>query len=315
MTDALPPIPETAPPEVLDFNRQIADATRDLPKAWDVGAPLMRKAREEGKSVFGELIRSERAEEIVADTEQGPIDIRVIRPAGESRGVFVHIHGGGFVVGGNHHHDPMLVRFADSTRLTVASVDYRLAPEDPYPAGPDDCEAGARWLVDHAPEHLGAEVMAIGGESAGATLSVLTMLRLRDRHGLAPFRVALLPYGVYDLRLTPSAKAFGDQPLVINAPLCRWFGEQYAGGHPLDDPDVSPLFADLHDLPPAMFVVGDTDPLLDDSLFMAARWRAAGNLAKLQVWPGAIHAWDYFDTDYGHAARAHMHAFVDSMLP
>lgn len=315
MTDTLlPPVPATAPSEVLEFNRQIEESTRDLPKAWDVGPAAMRRGREEGKSVFGELIRSDRAEDHVADTALGPIGVRVIHPRGEARGVFVHIHGGGFVVGSNHHHDPMLERLADATGLTVASVNYRLAPEDPYPAGPDDCEAGTRWVVEHASERFGSDVVAIGGESAGASLAVVTIIRLRDRHGIMPFRAALLPYGLYDHRLTPSVRAFGERSLVLNTPLCKWFTENYVGGAALDHPDLSPIFADLSDLPPAMFTVGDTDPLLDDSLFMAARWESAGNRAVLEVWPGAIHAWDYFDTDYGEAVRTHMHAFVNANL-
>lgn len=310
----LPEIPAEAPAEVLEFNRQIEVTTSDLPKLWDVGAPAARQAREEGRSFMGPLVLSERAEKLKADTIVGPVDVRVFRPTGESRGVFIHIHGGGFVLGGNHHHDPMLHRLADATGLTVASVNYRLAPEDPYPAGPDDCEAGALWLVEHAAEQFGAEVVAIGGESAGASLSVVTLLRLRDRHGLTPFKVALLPYGVYDIRGTPSVRSFGDRSLIINTPITDWFTAQYVKPEQQDDPDVSPLFADLAGMPPAMFVVGDTDPLVDDSMFMAARWRAAGSRAELEVWPGAIHAFDYFDTDYGRAARTRMHAFVNSVL-
>jgi len=264
--------------------------------------------------VFGPMLRSDRAENHIADTEMGPIGIRVTPPREEAHGVFVHIHGGGFVVGANHHHDPMLERLADATNLIVASVDYRLAPEDPYPAGPDDCEAGTRWLIDNAAERFGSEVVAIGGESAGASLAVVTILRLRDRHGLAPFKAALLPYGLYDHRLTPSVRSFGERPLIIDTLLCEWFTAQYTGGQQLDDPDVSPIFGRLHDMPPAMFLVGDQDPLLDDTLFMAARWKAAGNDAVLEVWPGAPHAWDYFDTDYARAARARMYDFLNMRL-
>jgi acetyl esterase/lipase len=310
----VPDIPATAPPEVLEFNQQIEDTFRDLPKMWDVGAVAARQAREEGRSIFGPLQLSERAETVTADTVTGPIGIRVIRPSGERRGLFIHIHGGGWVLGGNHHHDPMLVRLADATGLVVASLDYRLAPEHPYPAGPDDCEAGTVWLVRHAAERFGVDVVAIGGESAGASLSVVTMLRLRDRHGLNPFRVALLPYGAYDLRHTPSVRAFGDRPLILSTPIVDWFRDQYTQGADVEDPDLSSIFADLTGMPPALMIVGDLDPLIDDSVFMAARWRLAGSRAEVDIWPGAIHAFDYFDTDYGRAARARMHGFVNAML-
>jgi acetyl esterase/lipase len=310
----IPDIPEEAPPEVLAFNQQIEDTLRQLPALWDVGAEAARQAREEGRSIFGPMHLSERAEVMTADTALGPIEVRVIRPSGEARGLFVHIHGGGWVLGGNHHHDPMLVNLADATNLVVASVDYRLAPEHPYPAGPDDCEAGTVWLVRHAAERFGVDVVAIGGESAGASLSVVTMLRLRDRHGLNPFRVALLPYGAYDLRHTPSVRAFGDRPLILSTPIVDWFRDQYTQGADVEDPDLSSIFADLTGMPPALMIVGDLDPLIDDSVFMAARWRLAGSRAEVDIWPGAIHAFDYFDTDYGRAARARMHGFVNAML-
>jgi acetyl esterase/lipase len=303
----LPPVPTEAPPEVLAFNREIEAATRGLPGPWETDLVEWRRSFDPG-------VRSERAHDHIADTDLGPIGIRVIHPASTAQGVFVHIHGGGFVVGSNDQFDLLLERLADATSLTVASVNYRLAPEDPYPAGPDDCEAGTRWLIDNAADRLGSEVVAIGGESAGASLAVVTMIRLRDRHGLMPFRVALLPYGVYDHRLTPSARTLGERSLIIDAPLLRWFTEQYLNDVDPSDADVSPIFAGLTGLPPAIFVVGDLDPLLDDTLFMAARWKAAGNPTTLEVWPGAVHAWDHLDTDYARAARARMHRTLRDIL-
>jgi acetyl esterase len=309
----MPAIPATAPADVLAFNAMIEETTRDFPPIWDVGPVLARTSRDTGTSVFGPLVVSERARQIEIDGPGGVLSVRVFEPA-EPRGVFVHIHGGGWVLGAANHHDPMLERLADATGLVVASVDYRLAPEHPYPAGPDDCEAAALWLVENAPAELGGSVLAIGGESAGAHLSAVTLTRLRDRHGLTPFRAALLTYGCFDLRGTPSLVAFGDRPLILNTSVTRWFVEQFVGGEDLEQADISPLFADLSGLPPALFTVGDTDPLLDDSLFMAARWRAAGNDARLEIWPGGIHAFDYFETEYGLAARARMADFLNLVL-
>ena len=113
-------------------------------------------------------------------------------------------------MGGAHHHDPMLERLADAAGLVVVSTYYRLAPENPYPAGPDDCEAAAVWLYHNAERVFGAHLLAIGGESAGAHLAAVTCLRLRDRHGISPFRAAVLTYGAYDLRGTPSALGAGE---------------------------------------------------------------------------------------------------------
>ena len=307
-------IPAEAPAEVLAFNQALALASLHLPKIYDVGPQVARQAREEGKSVFGALVYSETASEMTVEGLSGQLRFRVIPPAGPPRGVFLHIHGGGWVLGGAHHHDPMLERLADATGLTVVSTYYRLAPENPYPAGPDDCEAAALWLHRNAGNAFGAELVAIGGESAGAHLAAVTCLRLRDRHGLSPFRAALLTYGAYDLRGTPSVREAGEDTLILTTKVIRWFTEQFVGQHDLSDPDVSPIFADLRQLPPALFTVGTVDPLFDDSLFMFSRWRKAGNKAELAIWPAGIHAFDYFDNEYGLAARDRMHSFLNRIL-
>lgn len=307
-------IPTNAPSSVRAFNAELERATRHLPKIYEVGAVVARQAREEGKSVFGALVYSDRAFEKVWEGPSGPLRFRVIPPAGQARGVFLHIHGGGWVVGAPHHHDPVLERLADATGLMVVSTYYRLAPENPYPAGPDDCEAAALWLHHNAAQSLGAELVAIGGESAGAHLTAVTCLRLRDRHGLLPFRAALLTYGAYDLRGTPSVLEAGEDTLIIPPKAIRWFTEQFAGQHDLGDPDISPILADLRGLPPAFFTVGTIDPLFDDSLLMFGRWRKAANHAELAVWPEGIHAFDCFDNQYGRAARDRMHSFLNRML-
>lgn len=304
----------SVPIEVLGFNDEIARTTKDLPPLWQVGPVEARAAREAGQSVFGPLILSERATTRTIEGSEGPVLLRIIRPE-TVRGVYLHIHGGGWVLGAAHHIDPLHDRMADASKVAVVSVDYRLAPEHPYPAGPDDCEAAALWLVENSDKEFGTDRLAIGGESAGAHLAAVTMLRLRDRHRLNPFAAAILSYGCFDLRGTPSLANYGAQPLILNTPVTRWFVEQFVPKHfDLANPDISPLFADLAGLPPALFTVGDRDPLIDDSSFMAARWARAGNLATLDIWPGAIHAFDYFDNAYGRAARDRVHQFLDSIL-
>lgn len=307
-------LPVQAPAAVRAFNRELALASMHLPKIFEVGPEVARQAREEGKSVFGAMVYSDRAFEKVVEGRTGQLRFRVIPPLGPPRGLFLHIHGGGWVLGGAHHHDPMLERLADATGLMVVSTYYRLAPENPYPAGPDDCEAAALWLHRNAPGSLGAELVAIGGESAGAHLAAVTCLRLRDRHGLHPFRAALLTYGAYDLRGTPSVAEAGEGTLILTTKVIRWFTEQFAGNHDLTDPDLSPVFADLAGMAPALFTVGTLDPLYDDTLFMFSRWRKAGNDAELAIWPEAIHAFDYFDSEYGREARDRMHDFLNRIL-
>jgi acetyl esterase/lipase len=196
--------------------------------------------------------------------------------------VYLHFHGGGWTLGAAHHMDVPNLTLARGCGLAVVSVDYRLAPEHPYPAGPDDCEAAALWVVEHARREFGCDWLAIGGESAGAHLAVVTLVRLRERHGFQGFRAAQLAYGAYDLSLTPSVRRWGPRNLILSTPIIEWFTDQFVGPELRRHPDVSPLYADLAGLPPALLTCGTLDPLLDDSLFLHARRqpRGAGAVAR-----------------------------------
>jgi acetyl esterase len=160
----------------------------------------------------------------------------------------------------------------------------------------------------------------IGGESAGGHLSAATLLRLRDRRGITgAFAGANLVFGVFDLSGTPSCKQFGDRPLVLTDSTMTWFSRSYLPGYDTDamrDPDVSPLYADLRDMPPALFTVGTADALLDDTLFMAARWQAAGNETDLRVYAEGCHGFNAFPTAVGQLANAAQLAFLrDAVAP
>jgi acetyl esterase/lipase len=117
--------------------------------------------------------------------------------------------------------------------------------------------------------------------------------------------------------MTPSARSWGDRNLVISTPIMEWFNEMFLPGTTDEErrsPEVSPLYADLGGLPPALFSVGSLDPLLDDSLFMSARWRAAGNQATLQVYPESVHGFIRFPTSIGALAVHSMLDFIRSTL-
>ena len=125
------------------------------------------------------------------------------------------------------------------------------------------------------------------GESAGAHLAALTLLRVREEGLTRQLAAAVLTYGCFDLRMTPSVANWGDRLLVLSTPVVEWFIRNFIpDGVHLGDPAVSPLLADLSDMPPALFSVGTVDPLLDDSVFMASRWAAAGAEAELGLYPG-----------------------------
>lgn len=280
--------------ETRAFNAELERLLATMPSVHTVPPQETRLARREGRGIFPAPVFLPEARMIEIDGAASRISLRVIAPEGEPSGTFLHFHGGGWTLGENDMQDPRLSRLAHATGLTVVSVGYRLAPEHPYPAGPDDCEAAALWLLgEEGRTELGSGPLAVGGDSAGAHLAVITLLRLRDRHRITDaFAAALLQYGGFDLSMTPSQRLWGDRNLVLSGPIIRWFADQFLPDHDREarrDPDISPLFADLSGMPPALFTVGTEDPLLDDTLFMEARWRATGQATELRIWPEAPH--------------------------
>lgn len=302
--------------ETRAFNEQLEQLLATIPPVNTMPPATTRAAREEGGGAFGPIVLSEKATARTVPGPAGEVPVRVLLPE-TITGVYLHIHGGGYTIGRAHHSDVRNERTLRKAGVAVVSVDYRLAPEDPYPGGPDDCEAVAVWLVEHAKREFGSDRIVIGGESAGGTLSANTLLRMRDRHGYTGFAGANLVYGSYDLSMTPSQARWGERNLVLSGPIIAWFYDQYLPGMSMAErraPEVSPLYADLSNMPPALFTVGTMDALLDDSLFMYGRWVAAGNKAELAVYPGGVHAFDAFPTALGHRAVERCDAFIAAAI-
>lgn len=213
----------------------------------------------------------------------GAIPLRIFIPSGEIKGAYLYIHGGGWVLGSHLNQDPALRTICAGAGVAVVSVGYRLAPEDPYPAGLDDCIAAADWLHENAAE-LGVPAgrLAIGGGSAGANLAAAALLRLRDEGRGGRFRAAILTFGVfkavYDL---PSMLAMKDKEIVLSGPIMQFFSDCYIPGgvDPLH-PYISPFCGELHDMPPGLFQVGTLDHLYSDSVVMTQKWKAAGNVSE-----------------------------------
>ena len=307
--------PEAISEETRQFNAQLEAELANVPPMTDFEPQEIRDARQSGEGVFGPIEYSQRAEILVIDGPAGDLTLRIFQPE-TIRGVYLHIHGGGWVLGAADQSDAARLREADANQMAVVSVEYRLAPEYPYPAGPDDCEAAALWLIENSIEEFGTDRILIGGESAGAHLSAVTLLRLRDRHGITPMRGSNLVYGAYDLSMTPSCANWGDRNLVLSTPTVEWFVDHFVPQEKRRDPDVSPLFADLSDMPPALFSVGTLDPILDDSLFMAVRWTAAGNDAELAIYPGGVHGFNGLaaELDITRQFNARVDAFFERVL-
>jgi acetyl esterase len=243
----------------------------------------------------------------IARAGKGQVPVRVTTPsAGGSRATYLDIHGGGFYMDSAARSDARNAGLADALGVTVASVEYRLAPEHPWPAAPDDCETAALWLVEEGRRVLGTERMLIGGASAGATLATTTLLRLRDRGLVHPIVGAVLQFGAYDLSgQSPGGRLYADE----------WFIQAYAGHVPdRTDPDVSPLYGDLGGLPPTLLLVGTLDVLLEDNLAMAARLSAAGNEVDLRVFPESMHGFTSHPTSMATAALDGVETWLASRL-
>ena len=316
------PAPDSATllAETRAFNAELERLLATIPPVNTVPPEESRRARREGRSIFPAPVYVPEARTVEIDGPGGPLTLRIIAPEGKSVGTFLHLHGGGWTLGESDAQDLRLQRLARETGLTAVSVNYRLAPENPYPAGPDDCEAAALWLLG---EKGGSDVgapgpRAIGGDSAGGQLAAATLLRLRDRHGITgAFAAAVLQYGAFDLSMTPSQRLWGDRNLVLSGPIIAWFADQFLPEHDRErrrDPDISPLFADLSGMPPAIFTIGTQDPLLDDTLFMEARWRQAGHPTELRIWPEAPHGFLSMPMSVADVALAAEHDFLRRTL-
>jgi acetyl esterase len=305
--------PEAISPETRAFNEQLAAMLKDLPPNYTRKPQEIRDARESGQGIFGPIQLVDEARPTNLPGRDGDVPVRIFVPE-KVNGVYLQIHGGGWVLGRAHHADIRNWHIARHCSLAVVSVDYRLAPEHPYPAGPNDCEDAAAWLVENAKSEFGSDNLVIGGESAGAHLAAVTLLRMRDRHGYRGFRGASFVYGVFDLQLAPTAATWGDREFILSTPTIQWFVDSFVPPGVRRNPDVSPIFADLSGMPPALFTVGTMDPLLDDTLFMYMRYIAAGNEAELAVYPGGAHGFNAFPIPLGQQANARIDQFLASVV-
>ena len=218
------------------------------------------------------------------------VQVRIVRPHGPVAGLVLDIHGGGWVIGNARMNDAFNADFASRCSLAVVSVDYRLVPRVGVQHQMDECLAAARWLLqDGLPDYAGLPVIVVG-ESAGAQLAAATLQRLRAWPPLlGRIAGAVLYYGVYDMAGTDSVRSAGPATLVLDGPRMLAGLRMLTPG--LDDaarrqPPLSPLFGDLAGMPPALMIVGSRDPLVDDTVRLAQRWRQVA-ATELNVVPEA----------------------------
>jgi acetyl esterase len=224
-----------------------------------------------------------------------PVRIYTPKNGQGASGAFIYIHGGGWIGGDVAGNDGLTYALAAESGAVVLSVEYRLAPENPFPAAPEDCYAAFLWTVENAAElGIDPERIGIGGDSAGANLSAGVSLMARDRGGPTPcFQFLRVP--AFDDRLdTPSMAELDDTPILKGSDLPSVWDFYLGGPGRRGGPDVSPYAAparaeDLTGLPPAYVCVAEFDPLRDEAIIYAQRLLQAGVPTELHLVPGTFH--------------------------
>ncbi|WP_433697654.1 alpha/beta hydrolase [Nocardiopsis sp. CA-288880] len=235
------------------------------------------------------------------DLSEDGVDVRVYEPeAGASGAGLLWIHGGGLVIGQPSQDDRFCSTAARDTGLVVVSVDYRLAPEHPFPAAADDCVAAWDWF-QRSCERFGvdADRIVVGGQSAGGGLAACLVQRLHDRGGVQP-RAQLLGCPMLDDRTAARTELDGERHWVWNNRLNRFGWHAYLGREPGGEAEPYAAAArrdDLRGLPPAWIGVGDIDLFFEEATGYARRLREAGVDCELEVAPGAPHGFEAWAPD------------------
>lgn len=206
------------------------------------------------------------------------------------------IHGGGWTSGSPADYRTITEFLSREARASVLAIDYRLAPEHPFPAGLDDCATTWAWLGDNGPHGAApAKARHMAGDSAGGNLALALLLRLKEEGGCLPHAVATMGAATDLTASSPSMKTRADLDPELNEAGVRFLAGVYAGRDvDIAHPHVSPLMGDLSGLPPILMHVGDWEILLDDTLRFADKARDAGSPVTATVWPQMIHVFEVF---------------------
>ena len=203
--------------------------------------------------------------------------------------VILYLHGGGFVLGLTPLHLQMGTYLAQKTGMRILMVDYRLAPEHPFPAALDDCTTTYCWLLKQG---FSARNIVIAGDSAGGNLTITSLMKLRDNGVPLPAAAACLS-PVTDLT-DKDSKGFKDPLLPPKA--VRFYTESYAGDNNARTPLISPVFGDLRGLPPLLVHVGEDEILREDAVRIAELAKASGVDVRLEIYPHMWHVWQLYLT-------------------
>ncbi|HZP45400.1 MAG TPA: alpha/beta hydrolase [Candidatus Binataceae bacterium] len=222
----------------------------------------------------------------------GGVDAEWVCAPGAADDRFVlYLHGGGYVIGSVQSHRDLMARLSRAAKARVLGLNYRLAPEHPFPAAVDDAVAGYKWLLAQGAK---PSRVAVAGDSAGGGLTAATLVAIRDQKLPTPGAGVLISPWVDMEGLGESMKTRVDADPVVRKEGLLQMAQAYLQGKDPKTPLAAPLYADLKGLPPLLIQVGDAETLLDDSNRLAERAKAAGVPTKLEIWPEMIHVWHLF---------------------
>lgn len=254
-----------------------------------------------------------RVERFTIPSPDGAIDtVRVVPtyPGSRQHGTMLYLHGGGWVLGSTDTHRGAMARLASLCDIEVIGIDYRLAPESPFPAALDDCVAAWSWLRENEGVAGKRGPWFIAGDSAGANLALSMLLDLRDRRAALP-HAALLFYGVYAHNQdSESHRLCGQGQYGLTSERMAWFRRHYLGAasYAAQSPRVAPLMGDLRGLPPLLVTAAEFDPLHDDSTALIRRALAAGVSTRFKIYGGVVHGF----MQMGRALPVAIEAFNDA---
>jgi acetyl esterase len=233
-----------------------------------------------------------RMEDVTIPSPDGDIPARVYVPEGDGPfPVLVFFHGGGWVIGTVDTHDVPVRQLANRAQAVVVSVEYRLAPEHPFPAAPEDCYAATAWVAEHIGEYGGdASRLAVGGDSAGGNLAAVVSQMAKERGGPA-ISFQLLIYPAVDAAMGSASMTENGDGYLLTKGFMEWFyGHYLTGTADADNPLASPArAASLAGLPPAFVATAEFDPLRDEGEAYAEALRKAGVDATTKRYDGMIH--------------------------
>lgn len=267
---------------------RIINLLKQMTQSTELSVELTRKGLEQ-LATMSKVSKDVRCEPIIID---GISAEWISVPESINDHVLFYLHGGGYIAGSINSHRSLCIGIARASKTRVLTIDYRLSPENKFPAAVEDSTASYRWLISS--EKILPENIVIAGDSAGGGLALITLIKLRDDNiALPAAAVCLSPWT--DLALTgESIQNKADVDPFISPDNIKFMAETYVKDEDCTNPLISPLYADLKGLPPILIQVGTAECLLDDSVRFADRAKSSGVDVSLELWEDMIHVFQAF---------------------